>query len=92
MEQREFEMLAKAEAVTDAYIAKSTFETESPYSLIVWIRNEKEPKTVQTARGDRREWANLERLHDWIRRLGYDGEIRLGRFSETTDTNTPKDA
>lgn len=87
MEQKEFEMLAKADAITDAYIAKSAFETECPYSLIIWTRNEKEPKTIRTARGDRREWASLERLHDWVRRLGYLGEIRIGRLSGTTEPN-----
>nr|WP_281719448.1 hypothetical protein [Nitrosomonas nitrosa] len=77
MEQQQFALLASADAITDVCVCQSSFDTPDPYSVLVWANNDKEPQTILTARGERREWSNLERLNDWIRRHGYTGQIRL---------------
>lgn len=77
MEQQQFALLASADAITDVCVCQSFFDTPDPYSVLVWANNDKEPQAILTARGERREWSNLERLNDWIRRHGYTGQIRL---------------
>lgn len=73
MQQAEFELLVKANAVRLVFI-----EDAGGGSWAIGINpGEKTCALVETARGGERWWRSLDVAHRWIRARGYQGDVLI---------------